>query len=152
VEGAKGHAVGDGVGLALSSPTGAFLGGQGSAELTIRDTSTPPPVIPLTGEVTALVSVGRPPAKKEVVVVTNTSGRVLAGPLVLALDRLPKAIKLRGAPGFEVRKPRRGSPRVIVSAGQFAPGQQVTVTLTFTNPTGRVPRFTPRLVAGFTGA
>jgi ELWxxDGT repeat protein len=145
------------VGLVLRAPSDAYLGSQSSAVLTIQDTSTPPPAIPLAGDVTARVSIGRPRvkasarAKKAMIVVINMSGQVLAGPLVLALDRLPKGIKLRSAPGFQLQSPKRGNPYVILSAGQFGPGQQVSITLNFNNPTGRVPRFTPRLVVGFTG-
>jgi hypothetical protein len=77
------------------------------------------------------------------VTITNTSGTALPGPFWLVLDHLNPRIKLRRKAGTT-----HGSPFLALNVGALGPGQGLTVTLNFSDPTGRPVRFTPHLLAG----
>ncbi len=84
----------------------------------------------------------------------NTSGGTLTGPLTLVLTNLPRKARLRGRTGFTALVPPAGRPFLNVAPGSdglFSPGETLVVVLEFA---GKVPkRFRPtfRIVAG-TGA
>jgi hypothetical protein len=75
------------------------------------------------------------------VTITNTSGGVLPGPFWLVLEYLTPRIKLRHGAGTT-----HGGPFLAVDVGAFDPGDSLTLTLDFSDPSGRRVRFTPHLL------
>lgn len=99
--------------------------------------SPPPPLPPVTGDVTGLTAV-RPAGSRFnarsgrttlQLLLVNTSGQALAGPVYLVFAHLPRQVRLL-APSGRTRAHARGSRFVVVS-GDLAPGRSVAVTLTF---------------------
>jgi CSLREA domain-containing protein len=99
--------------------------------------SSLPPLPPVTGDVTRLTAVrptgGRFNARSGrttfQLLLLNTSGQALAGPVYLVFAHLPRRFRLL-APSGRTRAHARGSPFVAVPAG-LGPHQSVAVTLTF---------------------
>jgi hypothetical protein len=77
------------------------------------------------------------------VVITNTSGAALSGPLQYVLRGLPAGVTLDNKSG-EVD----GAPYVTLPGTALAPGATVKVALTFTNPSRTNITFTSALYAG----
>jgi len=77
------------------------------------------------------------------VTVTNTSAAPLAGPLQLRLDGLPSSVTLDNRSGMV-----DGVPYITISSGNLAPGAQLTVTTSFSNPSKTSITFTPKLFSG----
>jgi hypothetical protein len=76
---------------------------------------------------------------------TNTSGRVLQGPLGLVVAGLPRGVKLRNAVGFT--KGRQKFVQVNVGGDNlFDPGERALVQLVFSQP------FLPRRLRLLAGA
>jgi hypothetical protein len=93
---------------------------------------------PVTGDVSALVSVSQTPApggkKAKTATVTltlvNGSGQVIQGPLVVVLNGLKPTVRVIGASGFTGSKKHR-IPFVVLGGGLFPPGGQLSVALKF---------------------
>jgi hypothetical protein len=107
----------------------------------------PPVLPPLSGDVTGVVRVAagkvthRGRRSRQTVVLTNTSGQALAGPVSLVLVGLPRQVRLVGA---------AGGPFVDVAPGLDA-GASITVLLQFRGPVPGRLHYVARIVAG-TGA
>jgi hypothetical protein len=87
------------------------------------------------------------------VTVTNNSTVAVAGPVALALDGLSANATLNGALGFTSTAAPAGSPLASVNVGSdnlLTPGESVTVTLQFANPTRAAITYTPRVLARLT--
>jgi Calx-beta domain len=142
--------------LKLSDPSsGATLGGQDQAVLTIKDV---PPAIP-TGptDVTAKVGVlqGKLRRKgkgryRQQVTLTNLGGATLSGPVTLVLDGLSRKVKLRGQTKVMKDQKSLGSAALVIfpDGGQLAAGASKTVVLQFSAASARHIRYTPRVFAG----
>jgi predicted extracellular nuclease len=77
------------------------------------------------------------------VTVTNTGAAPLAGPLQLRLDGLPTGVTLDNRSGLV-----NGMPYITISSGNLAPGAQLTVRTTFSDPSKTPITFTPALFSG----
>jgi ELWxxDGT repeat protein len=115
----------------------------------------PPPVVMATlTNVTSQIGIRKPkkhgasnPSKVTLILV-NQGGQVIHGPIYLVLDGLKKKIKLKNAVGVTTQQAPPGSPYVMVSSGDLAPSQSMTVLLSFKNPTDGTVHFTVRVLAG----
>jgi hypothetical protein len=85
---------------------------------------------------------------KVTLILVNQGGQVIHGPIYLVLDGLKKKIKLKNAIGVTMQQAPLGSPYLLVSSGDLAPGQSMTVTLSFKNPAGGTVHFSTRVLAG----
>jgi len=77
------------------------------------------------------------------VTVTNTSGAAINGPLQLRLDGLPAGVTLDNKSGEQ-----GGAPYITMSGGTLAAGAQMTVNLTFSDPSRTPISFTPKIISG----
>jgi probable HAF family extracellular repeat protein len=87
----------------------------------------------------------------QTVTITNTSTAIIPGPLSLALDTLSANATLVNINGITSCTVFAGSPFINVSlsaTGILAPGQSVTATLQFSNPTNQGITYIPRVLAG----
>jgi ELWxxDGT repeat protein len=114
----------------------------------------PPAAMATITDVTSQIVVRKPkkhgpsnPSKVTLILV-NRGGQVVHGPIFLVLDGLKKKIKLKNAVGVTTQQAPLGSPYMMVSSGDLAPGQSMTVTLSFKNPAGGTVHFTARVLAG----
>jgi hypothetical protein len=77
------------------------------------------------------------------VTVTNTSGVTINGPVNLVYRNLPAGVTLANATGnYE------GAPSRLVTAGSLAPGQSITVSVSFNNPANVPITYTIDRIAG----
>jgi hypothetical protein len=81
------------------------------------------------------------------VTLTNTTDSTIAGPICLALDSLSSNTSLTNAAGTTVNPPA-GSPFVIASSTDLAPGATVSVTLQFTSPASGGITYATRVITG----
>jgi hypothetical protein len=82
----------------------------------------------------------------ESVTITNASNFPVGAPMDLVLDGLTSGVTLVNATGIA----SNGSPEVLVplgTSGELAPGQAVTVTLVFADPSHTQIGYTPRVLA-----
>lgn len=85
---------------------------------------------------------------------TNTSTAAVSGPLSIALDSLSSNATLANANGKTSCSQPVGSPYINIdlgSSGQLSPGQTVSGTLQFINPTNGGIVYVPRVLAGLQG-
>jgi Bacterial Ig-like domain (group 3) len=140
---------------------GTFAGSSSGTTFTVvaaPPTTTPVGVTvagPLTGDVTALVTITRvpgphgkgKPARTLIVTLVNSSGQVIEGPITVVLNGLRPAVKVLGASGFTDRKKHR-RPFVVLTPGAdnlFQPGGRLSFLLRFH---GRPTHFTATVTAG----
>jgi predicted extracellular nuclease len=76
------------------------------------------------------------------VLITNTSGAALSGPLMVRLDGLTAGVTLDNASGTQ-----NGAPYITLPGG-LAAGATATVTTTFVNPAKKLVTYTPKLISG----
>ena len=83
----------------------------------------------------------------------NTGASSLAGPITLVVDGLSSNATVFNKTGTTACEAPTGSPYINVSPGGnvFGPGQTLTLTLDFTNPSNQGITYTTRVLAG-TGA
>ncbi len=82
------------------------------------------------------------------VTLTNGSAAFITGPISLVLDNLSSNASLANATGTtDALAPPAGSP-YINSSTNLAPGQAITVTLQFTDPSRSTISYTTRVLAG----
>jgi hypothetical protein len=74
------------------------------------------------------------------VTITNPGGQTLTGPLQFRLQGLPAGVTLDNQTGV-----KDGVPYIALPAGDLAPGQSVTLTTTFSNPSKVGIGYTPLL-------
>jgi hypothetical protein len=74
------------------------------------------------------------------VTITNPGGQTLTGPLQFRLPGLPAGVTLDNQTGV-----KDGVPYIALPAGDLAPGQSVTLTTTFSNPSKVGIGYTPAL-------
>jgi len=74
------------------------------------------------------------------VTITNPGGQTLTGPLQFRLQGLPAGVTLANQTGV-----KDGVPYIALPAGDLAPGQSVTLTTTFSNPSKVGIGYTPLL-------
>jgi hypothetical protein len=140
------------LGPGAHSLTAVYAGGStfaGSSSPAVGVSVAPPP---LTGDVTAVVSVSQTPGpgRKTVKTVTltlvNGSGQEIQGPLVVVLNGLKPTVRVSGASGFTGSKKHR-VPFVVLNpaGGLFPPGGQLSVALKFR---GQGVHFTTTVKAG----
>jgi hypothetical protein len=96
---------------------------------------------------------GNPPSAngpffRRTLTVKNASDSSLDGALFLVLNGLPAGINVLESSGRTLAHAPRRSQFVILNASSLAPGQSVSVVLTFANPLLRPISYTPRLFAG----
>jgi hypothetical protein len=82
------------------------------------------------------------------VTITNQTSSTISGPVNLVLDNLSSNTTLVGGAGTTSANAPTGSPYVVATAGNIAPGASVTVTLTFTMPASGSISYNPRTVLG----
>lgn len=87
------------------------------------------------------------------VTVTNSSANTISGPISLVLDNLSGNASLFNATGTTSFATPAGSPYItqFLTTGNLAPGQTVSFSLQFTDPTRAAITYTTRVLAG-TGA
>jgi uncharacterized delta-60 repeat protein len=146
--------------LTLSDPsTGATLGSQDQALLTITDAAPPDNPMNPTGpvDVTAKVTLAQGKLRRkgkgrylQQVTLTNQGGAALSGPVRLVLDGLSGKVKLRGQTKVVKDQKSLGSPVVVVvpDGGQLAAGGSMAVTLAFRAARASRIHYTPRVFAG----
>jgi uncharacterized delta-60 repeat protein len=142
--------------LKLTDPsTGATLGGQDQAVLTITDVAPPIPNGPM--DVTAKVGVMQGKLRRkgkgryrQQVTLTNTGGAALSGPVRLVLDGLSGKVKVNGQGKVVKDQKSLGSSVVVVvpDGGQLAAGGSMAVTLVFRAARASRIHYTPRVFAG----
>jgi len=81
------------------------------------------------------------------VTLTNSTDSTITGPISLALDNLSSNTTLANAAGTTVNPPA-GSPFVVASSGDLAPGATLNVTLQFTLPASGGITYAARTVTG----
>jgi len=84
----------------------------------------------------------------QVVTVTNAGSLPLAGPINVVLDNLSANTTLANASGATANNPPVGSPYIVASSGDLAPGASVSVTLQFTIPNSGGITYSARTVTG----
>jgi hypothetical protein len=107
-------------------------------------------------DVTSLVSITRGPNILNIatgkifqtVALTNNSAFTITGPISLVLDGLSGNATLANAIGFTISNPPLGSPFLGVNATSLAPGQSISVSLQFTDPSRAAISYTARVLAG----
>ncbi|USX22975.1 putative Ig domain-containing protein [Oxalobacteraceae bacterium OTU3REALA1] len=77
------------------------------------------------------------------VTITNITQQVLKGPLHFRLENLTAGVTLDNATGVEDR-----SPYITLPVGELAPGQSVTLTTTFSNPSKLAIGYGRKLISG----
>jgi hypothetical protein len=75
------------------------------------------------------------------VAITNTTDQVLAGPLHFHLEGLTAGVTLDNASGV-----KNGVPYITLPVSELAPGQTVTLTTTFSNPSKAAIGYTRKLI------
>jgi V8-like Glu-specific endopeptidase len=118
--------------------------------------ATPAPA-PVSGDVTQSVQVGIRGVRRsrggrvvETLVLRNAGGQAIRGPLNLVLAGLDRRLRLVNAAG-RTTKQSPGSPFVTAAVpgdGLLAPGDEVTVSLVFSNPRHRSIPTTTQVFAG----
>jgi hypothetical protein len=81
------------------------------------------------------------------VTLINSTASTIAGPICLALENLSSNTSLANAAGTTVNSPV-GSPFVIASSGDLAPGATLNVTLQFTLPSSGGITYAAHTVTG----
>jgi CSLREA domain-containing protein len=131
---------------------------QATAIIMTQDQDVTANFIPCTcaGNVSTSISVKRlgfvlnPATRRyaQTVTVTNTSAHPITGPISLVLDSLSVNATLFNATGStDSLEPPAGSP-YLNSNGNLAPGQSVSFSLQFTDPTNAAISYTTRVLAG----
>ena len=78
------------------------------------------------------------------VTLTNTSGSAISGPIQMLLMGMPPTVTLANATGE-----LSGTPYLTIPAlAGLAPGQSVTVSVQFNNPSNATIHFTPTIYSG----
>jgi hypothetical protein len=112
-----------------------------------------PPPPPIATARASAVSVARVPLSGlrnpavQLVMLHNTSGATIEGPLVLVLHGLKRKVRLKGASGLAQQHGQPGDPFVLLNV-TLLPGAELTLGLQFSNPTHQPIRFTSEVVAG----
>jgi hypothetical protein len=140
--------------------SGNFAGSMASLDQTVTPSSPPaPPTVAaaLLQDVSTQVRVTRVKRRqgnpqRQTFLVQNIGGTAIDGPVYLVLDGLTQGVKLGNASGLSRTHVKPGDPFVVVTSGQLAAGQGVTVNLLFaaTGKKRKMPAvmFTPFVLAG----
>jgi hypothetical protein len=118
------------------------LAGSAAVSVTPYDVTTQ--VTITSGKLVPLASGGF----RRKVTLVNPGLSPLSGPVWLVLDHLRRRTKLRRKSGITMVLSPLGSPSVEVLAGDWSPGESVTVKLQFVAPVGGKPIYTARVLAG----
>ena len=84
----------------------------------------------------------------QTIAVKNVGGDPIPGPVYVALDNLSANTRLLNAAGVTANQPPVGSPYILVSSADLAPGASASVTLQFANPASGSVTYAARTITG----
>ena len=84
----------------------------------------------------------------QTIAVKNVGGDPVPGPVYVALDNLSANTSLLNGTGLAANQPPAGSPYILVSSADLAPGAAASVTLQFANPATGTVTYAARTLTG----